>query len=57
MYMQTVADRFPRFGKKELFFLLSLTCNCVVSDRRGSLPLGALVLCCFIVALPGGYSI
>ena len=33
--MLTVADQKPRLGKRELFCLLSFTCNYVVSVRRG----------------------
>ena len=29
IYMQDVADRLPQFGKRELLFLLSFSCNYV----------------------------
>ena len=38
-----------RFGKRELFFLLSFTCNYVVSVRRGFLFLWVLGISCVIL--------
>ena len=37
LYVKAVADQLPRSGKKELICLLWLTCNYVVSVRRGFL--------------------
>ena len=54
-YLCAVADQLPRFGKRELIYLLSFTCNYVVSVRRGFLFLSVGAwdgLPYFIVALP-----
>ena len=46
IYMLAVADQFSRLGKRELFCLLSFTCNYVVSVRRGFLfSVGASSIC------------
>ena len=37
IYMSTVVDQLPRLGKRELICLLLLTCNYVVSVRKGFL--------------------
>ena len=44
IYMLAVADRLPRLGERELFFLLSFTCNYVDSVRRGFLLLFVLLV-------------
>ena len=44
-----VPDRLPRFGKRELMFLLSFTCNYAVSVRRGFLFLLVLGIGCVIL--------
>ena len=49
--MEAVAVRLPRLGKIELFFLLSFTCNHVVSVMRGFLFWSWDRLRYFIVAL------
>ena len=51
IYMLAVADRLPRLGKRELIFLLSFTCNYVVSVMRGSFSSWD-GLCYFILTLP-----
>ena len=53
--LYAVADLLPRLGMRELICLLSFTCNCVISVRKGfPLPLGAWDgLRYFIVVLPG----
>ena len=45
---KAVADRLPRFGKRGLMFLLSFTCNYVVSVRRCFLFLLVLGIGCVI---------
>ena len=42
-------DHLPRFGKRELIYLLFFTCNYVVSVRRGFLFLWVLVMGCVIL--------
>ena len=42
-------DRLPRLGKRELICLLLLTCNYVVSVRRGFLLLLVLGMGCVIL--------
>ena len=54
------AYQLPRFGKRELICLLSLTCNHVVSVRRGFLFLlvlvmGCVILLCYSLGLPYNY--
>ena len=54
--------RLPGLGKGELFFLLSLTCNYVVSVRRGFLFLLVLIIGCvislwLILCLPYNYNV
>ena len=44
-----VADQLPRLWKREIFFLLSFTCNYVVSVRRGVLFLLVLGMGCVIL--------
>ena len=46
--MYSVAGRLPRLGERELFFLLSITCNYVVCVRRGFL---------FLLEVGIGYAI
>ena len=48
IYMQTVADQIPRLGKREPICLLWITCNYVVSVRRGFLFLWVLGMGCVI---------
>ena len=48
-YMQAVADQLPRLGKREVACLLSLTCNYVVSVRRGFFFLWVLGIGCIIL--------
>ena len=55
LYVRCSLDRFYRLGKRELIFLLSFTCNYVISVMRGllfSLVLG-IGQCYFNVTLPG----
>ena len=54
IYVWAVADQLPRLRKRGLIFLLSITCNYVVSVLRGFVfPFGDLDgLRYFIVALP-----
>ena len=49
--LKAVADQLPRFGKRELICLLSLTCNYVVIVRRGFLFLLVLGMVCFFYIL------
>ena len=44
-----MAERLPRLGKRELFFLQCFTCNHVVSVRRGFLFLLVLGIGCVIL--------
>ena len=58
IYMIAVADRSPRLGKKEHFFLLSLTY--VVYEVRGLifllvLGMGCVILLCHSLGLPYNY--
>ena len=55
-------DRLPRLGKRELIFLISLTCNYVVSVRRGFLFLlvlgiGYVILLYHSMGLPYNYFV
>ena len=53
IYMYAVVDQLPRLEKRELIYLLSFTCNYVVSVQRGFLFLLVLWMGCVIfVALP-----
>ena len=47
--MQAVVDQLPRLGKRGLICLLLLTCNYVVSARRGFLFLWVLGMCYVIL--------
>ena len=49
LYVLAVADQLPRLGKRELAFLLSFTCNYIVSVRRGFLFLLVLGIGCVIL--------
>ena len=42
IYIETVVDKLPRLGKRELICLLLFTCNNMVSVRRGFLFLWVL---------------
>ena len=53
--MLAVADQLPRLGKRELIWLLSFTCNYVVSVRRGFLFLCVLILLWHSLSLPYNY--
>ena len=60
IYMQTVVDQLPRFGKRELICLLSFTCNYVVFVWRGFLFLwvlgmGYVILLWHSLILPYNY--
>ena len=47
--LYAVADLLPRLGMRELICLLSFTCNCVISVRRGFLFLLVLWMVCVIL--------
>ena len=54
------AERLPRLGKRELFFLQSFTCNYVVSVSRGVLfllvlEIGWVILLWYSLGLPYDY--
>ena len=55
--MQAVVDQLPWLGEREIIFLLSFTCNYVVSVRRGFLfllvlEMGCVVLLWYSLGLP-----
>ena len=59
--MLAVADELPLLGKRDIIFLLSFTCNYVVSVKRGFLFLLVLGISCVILlwyslGLPYNYS-
>ena len=59
IYMFAVVDRLPTSEKRELVFLLSFTCNYVVSVRSGSLFLLVLeifILLWLILGIPYNYN-
>ena len=49
IFMKEVVDQLPRFGNRELNCLLLVTCNYVVSVRRGFLFLLVLGMGCVIL--------
>ena len=58
--MQAVVDQLLRLGKRELIYLLLITCNYVVSVRRGFLFLwvlgmGYVILLWHFLSLPYNY--
>ena len=55
-------DKLPRLGKEELFFLLSFTCNYVVSVQKHFLfilvlGMGFVILLWHSLGLPYNYSV
>ena len=60
IYMLAIVDKLPRFGKRELIYLLLFTCNYVFAVRRGFLFLwllgmGYVILLWQTLSLPYNY--
>ena len=59
-YVCGIVDQLPRLGKRELIYLLLITCNYVVSIRRGflflwGLGMGYVILLWHSLSLPYNY--
>ena len=60
VYMKAVANQLPRFGKRELIFMLSFTCYYVIFLPRGFLfrfvlAIGCVTLLWHSLVLPYNY--